>query len=456
LGAFPKLKSQCGLAALWFYERKEAMSKIDVLLVGSGGREHALAWKLRQSERLGKLYVAPGNAGTGLVAENVPIKATDIDTLLAFALEKKIDLTVVGSEDPLSLGITDLFFAKGLPIFGPTKAATQIEASKLFAKNLMTQPRSNVPTADFRVFTEYKSALSFVRKHFDPVFASRIVVKASGLALGKGAYVCRNVEEAEQALDEIMVKRAYGSAGDQVIIEKFVEGQEVSIHAFCDGTSFKLCPSSQDHKPIFDGDEGPNTGGMGAIAPVPWFRGQDYVSKRIVGPVLSGMRAVGSPFVGLLYPGLKIPEAGPQVLEFNARFGDPETQVLMRLLKTDLLTIFEACVEGRLHEVEVEWNPGYAACVVMASGGYPSSNYKKGFPITGIVEAEALSDVKVFQAGTTIKDGILVTSGGRVLAVSAVGETLQRALEKVYCAVPKINFEGAQFRTDIGAKSLQV
>jgi phosphoribosylamine--glycine ligase len=424
-----------------------------VLLVGSGGREHALAWKLCQSPRLGKLFIAPGNAGTASLGENVPLKVTDIDGLLAFALKEEINLTVVGSEDPLSLGIVDAFQAKNLAIFGPTKAATQIESSKAFSKSLMAE--EGVPTSEYRIVTDYTETLKRLRKHFsggsDPDYW--IVIKASGLALGKGAYVCRNIAEAEQALDDIMVKHLYGTAGDQVIVERFVEGQEVSIHAFCDGVSFVLCPSSQDHKPIFDGDKGPNTGGMGAIAPVPWFDDMDLVSDRIVKLVISRMRKVDNPFIGLLYPGLKMSNEGPQVLEFNARFGDPETQVLMRLLKTDILDIFEACVQGCLRDVEVEWNAGYAACVVMASGGYPGS-YNKGLPITGISAANALPGVEVFLAGVTAGGEALRTSGGRVLAVSAIGDTLKQALDQAYAGVKLIDFVGAQYRTDIGAKSL--
>jgi phosphoribosylamine--glycine ligase len=424
-----------------------------VLLIGGGGREHAIAWKLRQSPRLGELFVAPGNAGTAQIAQNIPLKATDIKELLAFALKEGIDLTVVGQDDPLALGIVDVFQANGLRIFGPTKAAAQIEASKVDAKYLMRA--CGVPTASFDVYADHTKALKKVRGYFIAPCDPPIVVKASGLALGKGAYVCRGLVEAEQALDEIMLKRLHGSAGDEVIIEKFVGGQEVSIHAFCDGKSFKLFPSAQDHKPIFDGDKGPNTGGMGTIAPVPWFNGSKVVSERIVGPILDGLRGEGAPFVGLLYPGLKISEEnGMMVLEFNARFGDPETQVYIRLLKTDLLDIFEACIDGRLDEINIEWNPGSAACVVMASAGYPSPDYKKGLPITGIDDAEALANVVVFHAGTKSIDGQLVTSGGRVLGVTGIGGTLQEALDRAYKGVECIHFEGAQYRRDIGAKSL--
>ncbi len=432
-----------------------------VLLVGGGGREHAIAWKLRQSPRFGKLFVAPGNAGTAQIAENVPVKATDVDGLLAFALKEGIEFTIVGQDDPLALGIVDAFQAKGLRIFGPTKAAAQIEASKVFSKGLMKD--CGVPTALFDVYTDHAQALEKVRQHF-ATYSFPIVVKASGLALGKGAYVCHDLPEAEAALNEVLVKRLHGSAGDNVVIEEYIDGPEVSIHAFCDGKSFKLFPSAQDHKPVFDGDKGPNTGGMGTIAPVPWFVSYDEVSSQVVGPILEGLRKNGSSFAGLLYPGLKLRERDPAatseyvpyVLEFNARFGDPETQVYMRLLKTDLLDIFEACVDGRLHEINVEWNPGFAACIVMASGGYPSPDYKKGLPITGIDNAEILPGVVVFHAGTKQADGQLVISGGRVLGVTGIGATLQEALDHAYNGVECIHFEGAQYRKDIGAKSLAV
>jgi len=436
------------------------MKKKKVLLVGGGGREHAIAWKLSQSSGIERLYVAPGNAGTASVAENVPIKATDIDGLLAFAISEGIGFTIVGQDDPLALGIVDAFQAKGLKIFGPTKAAAQIEASKAFSKRLMKD--CGVPTALFNVYTDHAQALQDVRRHFAD-WHFPVVVKASGLALGKGAYVCHDLAEAETALDEIMVKKIHGSAGDEIIIEEYIDGPEVSIHAFCDGKSFKLFPAAQDHKTVFDGNKGPNTGGMGTIAPVPWFTGYDDVKDQVISPILEGLRDNSSPFTGLLYPGIRLRERDPaatseyvpNVLEFNARFGDPETQVYMRLLKTDLLDILEACVEGRLQDVDIEWNPVFAACVVMASGGYPSSDYKKGLPITGIGDAETLPGVVVFHAGTKqTDDGQLVTSGGRVLGVTAVGKTLQKALDRAYSGVERIRFEGAHWREDIGAVSL--
>ncbi|MFA6295299.1 MAG: phosphoribosylamine--glycine ligase [Candidatus Paceibacterota bacterium] len=427
-----------------------SQDKKKVLLIGGGGREHAIAWRLERSPRLGKLYVAPGNAGTSQIAENVPLIATDINGLLDFALKKKVDLTIVGPDDPLALGIVDAFQAKGQKIFGPTKAAAQIESSKVFSKKLMGD--CGVPTAPFEVYIKYTEAIECVSKHFGHNNLP-IVIKASGLALGKGAYVCSNLSEARQALGEIMIIKAHGRAGDQVIIEGFVDGPEISAHAFCDGKSFKLFPSAQDHKPIFDGDQGPNTGGMGAIAPVPWFDQCDVVGRSIVRPILAGLQKNNSPFVGLLYPGLKVLGHELTTLEFNARFGDPETQVYMRLLKTDLLDIIEACVEGRLHEIEIEWHPGFAVCVVIASSGYPSAIDTRKLPITGIDKAESIPGIVVFHAGTKIVGNQLVASGGRVLGVTGVGMNLRDTIYYTYKGVEEIHFEGMQYRRDIGAKS---
>jgi len=425
-----------------------------ILIIGGGGREHALAWKLEQSRRIAKIFVAPGNGGTAEIAENVKIRATDIEGLLAFALEKRIDLTIVGQDDPLAMGIVDLFQKNGLRIFGPSQTAAEIESSKVFSKDLMNL--LHIPTAPFSILSNPEDASSIARRHFASS-TEPLVLKASGLALGKGAYVCGNLEEAKVAIDDIMLTRIYGAAGDQMIIEKFIAGQEVSIHAFCDGISFKLFPSAQDHKPIFESDKGPNTGGMGTIAPVPWFTQSKEVSELILEPILVGLKEEDRPFKGLLFPGLKISEDGPVVLEFNARFGDPETQVYMRLLKTDLLDIFETCVDGRLHEIDIEWYPGFAACIVLASSGYPSPDYKKHIPVTGIKDAELLPGVVVFHAGTARRiDGHLVTSGGRVLGVTGIGATLEEALKSAYEGVDRIHFEGMQFRKDIGAKSLGV
>ena len=421
----------------------------NVLIIGSGGREHALAWKLAQSLRIGKLYVAPGNGGTHQIAENVSIDATDIEGLIQFAEKNEISLTVVGPDDPLALGVVDAFRSRGLRIFGPTRATAEIESSKAFAKNLMSE--ASIPTATFKIFSEYDKALSYVRKRGVP-----IVVKASGLALGKGVYVCKTLAEAEVALKEIMVDNVHKEDGSEVVIEEFLDGQEISIHALCDGKTFVLLPPAQDHKPIHDNDEGKNTGGMGTIAPLSWVSTDTLkiISDQIVRPTLEALTKCGRPFTGLLYPGLKITSSGLKVLEFNARFGDPETQSYMRLLKTDLLDILEACVDGTLAELAIEWHSGFAVCVVMASGGYPDE-YRKGVPLRGVAEAECVSNVVVFHAGT-IFENELKTSGGRVLGVSATGNTLRDALNSAYEAAQLIQFEGMQYRSDIGAKALSI
>lgn len=421
--------------------------KTNILIIGSGGREHALAWKLAKSPRIGKLYVAPGNGGTRQVAENILIDTKDIDGLIKFAEKNEIGLTVVGPDDPLALGVVDAFQARGLRIFGPTRAAAEIESSKAFAKNLMSE--ANIPTATFKIFNEYDKALSHVRECGAP-----IVIKASGLALGKGVYVCKTLAQAEGALAEIMIDNVHKEAGNEVVIEEFLDGQEISIHAFCDGKTFVLLPPAQDHKPIRDNDEGKNTGGMGTIAPVSWVNANTLkvIGEQVVRPTLEALKKCGRPFSGLLYPGLKMTSNGLKVLEFNARFGDPETQSYMRLLKTDLLDILEACVNGTLAELSIEWHSGFAVCVVIASGGYPDK-YKKGVPLRGIAEAERVSSVVIFHAGTNFENE-LKTSGGRVLGISAIGDTLRDALDRAYEAARLIQFEGMQYRNDIGAKAL--
>lgn len=423
------------------------MGNTNVLIIGSGGREHALAWKLAQSPRIGKLYVAPGNGGARQVAQNIPIESTDIDKLLQFVVKNEIGLTVVGPDDPLALGVVDAFRARGLRIFGPTRAAAEIESSKAFAKNLMSE--ASIPTATFKIFSEHDKALAYVRERGVP-----IVIKASGLALGKGVYVCRTLAQAEVSLAEIMLDHVHKEAGSEVVIEEFLDGQEISIHAFCDGKTFVLLPPAQDHKPIRDNDEGKNTGGMGTIAPVAWVSADalKIIGEQVVRPTLEALTKCGRPFSGLLYPGLKMTSNGLKVLEFNARFGDPETQSYMRLLKTDLLDILEACVNGSLAELEIEWHSGFAVCVVIASGGYPDE-YKKGVPIRGIAEAERVSNIVIFHAGTNFENE-LKTSGGRVLGVSAIGDTLRDALDRAYEAARLIQFEGIQYRNDIGAKAL--
>lgn len=421
-----------------------------VLVVDTGGRGHALAWKLKQSPHVSKVFVAPGNGGTERMAANIPLKVTDISALLEFAKSEKIDLTVVGNEDALAAGIVDVFQAAGLKIFGPTRNAALIEASKVYSKNLMR--RFNVPTAGFATFTSIDAAVQFVKMRNEP-----FVVKANGLALGKGAYVCHNVSDGLNAISDIMVKGIFGSAGYEIVVEGFVDGPEVSVHALCDGKNYILLPTAQDHKPALDGDKGKNTGGMGTIAPVPGY-GVDFlarVGEEIVQPTIKGLAQDGASFTGCLYPGLKIPQDGPKVLEFNARFGDPETQSYMRLLESDLFELLEACVNGNLSDCDVRWAPGFAVCIIAASKGYPDS-YKKGFPIVGIQSAERIPGVVVFHSGTAWQKGCLVTSGGRVLGVTAIGKTLPEALETAYSAVNRIAFPGMQFRSDIGQKALSM
>ncbi|MSU74036.1 phosphoribosylamine--glycine ligase [Candidatus Kaiserbacteria bacterium] len=423
---------------------------MDILVVGSGAREHALLWKLRQSPRVGKLYVAPGNGGTALLAENVPIGVMEFEKLAKFAKEKRIGLTVPGPDDAFVGGIVDVFQTYGLRVWGPTKEAAQTEGSKAFAKQLMHEAK--IPTAEFEIFSNPTAALAHVRTRGAP-----LVIKASGLALGKGVYVCHTIEEAEQAIQEIMIDRAHKGAGDEVVIEEYLDGPEISIHALTGGTTHVLFPASQDHKRALDGDQGKNTGGMGTIAPVPWVTPEIMASieSQVVIPTFEALKKRGVEFKGLLFPGLIITVNGPKVLEYNARFGDPETQVYMRLLKTDLLDLLEASADGTMDAIRdsIEWHRGFAANIVMASGGYPDA-YVTGFPISGIAEAEQDEHIVVFQAGTKIDNNELVTAGGRVLSVSAIGGTLKQALDRAYEAVGKIHFEGMHFRRDIGAKSL--
>ncbi len=418
---------------------------VDVLLVGSGGREHALAWKLSQSPRIGKLYIAPGNGGTSQCGENVDIAATDIKKLLAFAQEKNIGLTVVGPENPLDLGIVDAFKAAGLKIFGPMRAAAQIESSKVFSKNLMEE--AGVPTAQFKTFSDLSSALAYVTERGAP-----IVVKDSALVFGKGVTICRTVQEAQDALRDI-----FSTKGKQVVIEDFLEGPEVSIHAICSGTDFVLLPASQDHKRVGEGDTGKMTGGIGAIYPLPFVTPElmEEIGKTIVRPILQALADAGTPFSGLLYPGLILTKTGPKVIEFNSRFGDPECELYMRILQDDILTILEASASGDMRGLSVVC--GQMGCVnlILCSGGYPDE-YKKGLPITGIEEAEKVPDAIVFHAGTKYQGRTLITNGGRVLGVTAVAPTLKEALDAAYEAADKIRFEGKYYRRDIGAKALGV
>lgn len=420
---------------------------MDVLLIGGGGREHAIAWKLRQSPHLGKLFIVPGNAGTLGLGENVAIAATDIPALVEFARKNQVGLTIVGPDDPLALGIVDEFQKRKLRILGPTKAAAQIEASKAFAKELMRE--ANIPTAAYATFHDHTPALAYVRAQGAP-----IVVKASGLTLGKGVVVCKTIEEAEAALEDMMIKKTLGDAGNEVVIEEYLEGQEISIHALCDGIDFRMFPSAQDHKRALDGDLGKNTGGMGTIAPVPWVTPEMMydIERRIVKPALEAIAYKAGLFTGVLFPGIIMTEGGPKVLEFNARFGDPETQVYMRLLKTDLLEVLSAAVDKRLGEIQLEWEPQHAANIVLASGGYPDA-YEKGFEIMGLDNASRMPEAVVFHAGTALKDDKVLTNGGRVLGVSAIGSPLKRALDRAYQAADAIQFECKHMRRDIGAKS---
>jgi phosphoribosylamine--glycine ligase len=419
-----------------------------ILIVGAGGREHALAWKLKQEPGI-ELFCAPGNGGTDGIGTNVPISAEDIPGLHEFARDKKIDLTIAGPEAPLVLGIVDLFTAKGLTVFGPTRDAARIEGSKSFSKNLMK--KYDIPTAEFAEFTDRASALTYIERHGAP-----LVVKADGLAAGKGVILCSTVAEAKAAVDLIMLDREFGDAGDKVVIEELLTGEEASFLAFSDGKTVVPLATSQDHKAIFDGDTGPNTGGMGAYSPAPVVTDALFtrVMDEIMIPTVRAMEQEGHPYVGILYAGLMIRDGLPKVLEFNARFGDPEAQPLLMRMRGSLSDVLIKAVEGRLSEVSLAWDPRPAVCVVMASGGYPGP-YEKGKVISGIDDAEKLDDVVVFQAGTKRKDGKLLTSGGRVLGVTALGSDLRAAIDRAYAAVDRITWDGAYCRRDIGAKGLR-
>ncbi|WP_457653928.1 phosphoribosylamine--glycine ligase [Rhodocaloribacter sp.] len=423
-----------------------------ILIVGGGGREHALAWALARSPHRPELFIAPGNAGTEALGENVALAPDDVPGLLAFARARGIDLTVVGPEQPLVAGIVDAFTEAGLPIVGPTAAAARLEGSKAFAKAFMA--RHGIPTAAHRTFTadEYAEAVAYLEARGAP-----IVVKASGLAAGKGAVVCETPDAARAALDAMMRDQRFGAAGDEVVIEEYMTGEEASLFALTDGEAYVLLAPAQDHKRIGEGDTGPNTGGMGAYAPAPVATDEVLRKARaeIIEPTLRGMAAEGHPYRGVLYVGLMITDEGPKVVEYNCRFGDPEAQVVIPLLQSDLLELFLVLTEGRLEAAKPVFHPGASACVVLASKGYPGP-YEKGFVIEGIEAAEAMPDVVVMHAGTR-RDaaGEVVTAGGRVLAVSALGADLAEALEKAYRAVDVIHFDGMQYRRDIGQKGLK-
>ncbi len=420
-----------------------------VLVVGGGGREHALVWKISQSPKVTKIYAAPGNAGIAQLAECVPIKAEDIAGLLAFAQSTMIDLTIVGPEGPLSRGIVDVFTQAGLRAFGPSGKAAEIEASKRFSKDLMK--KYSIPTAEYEVFVDKAAAASFVRQKGAP-----IVIKADGLAAGKGVVVAETMEEALKALDVIMTEKAFGSAGDRVVIEECLKGEEASFMAFSDGKTVVPMASSQDHKRVFDSDKGPNTGGMGAYSPAPIVtkKLERKVMDTIMIPTVRAMEKEGRTFKGVLYAGLMIHDGEAKVLEFNARFGDPETQPVMARLETDLIEIIDAILAGTLSKIDIKWKPDSAVCVVMASGGYPGS-YEKGKVITGLENAVKKKDVVVFHAGTALKNGAVVTDGGRVLGVTGLGPVIAAAIDNAYAGVREISYEGAHYRRDIGARALE-
>jgi phosphoribosylamine--glycine ligase len=429
---------------------------MNLLVIGSGGREHALVWKLAQSPEAAGIWCAPGNAGisgervarTGALVEPVAIGAEDLARLLAFALEKKPDLTVVGPDNPLALGIVDLFQSHGLRIWGPNQKAAQFESSKAFAQTFME--KHGIPTARAGVFTEFAAASRFAAS-----LGGRCAVKADGLALGKGVLVCHDMAQADDAIEQLLVKQAFGAAGATIVIQELLEGTEVSLHVLCDGRTARLFPTSQDHKRALDADQGPNTGGMGACSPAPFLDDVELraAGRKIIEPWLRGCAAEGIDFRGILYPGIMLTRDGPKVLEFNARFGDPETQVYLPRLENDLLELLEASVSGTLDRHELKWSTSPAVCVVMASGGYPG-NYAKGKAITGLAEASLLPNTKVFHAGTALAGGQTVTNGGRVLGVTAWGADLRAARAAAYGAVEKIRFDGAHYRGDIAAKAL--
>jgi len=420
-----------------------------VLLVGSGGREHAIAWKLSQSKKLTKLYCAPGNPGTAQYGENVDIADTDIDALVKFAQGADIGLAVIGPEDPLAAGAVDAFEAVGIKAFGPSRQAAQLEADKAFAKEIMRA--NSIPTGESRTFTNFADAKAYIASRDEAV-----VIKAAGLAKGKGVFVCDEPSEGILAAEQIMQDRIFGDAGNTVIVEDKLLGQEASILAFVDGRNIYVMESAQDHKPIGEGDTGPNTGGMGAYCPAPIVTDKlmDQIVKEILVPTIDGMNRCDAPYRGILYAGLMLTQGGPRVLEYNCRFGDPETQPILMRLKSDLLQVMLAVCSGKLDTVDLKWDPRPAVCVVISSGGYPGS-YEKGKVIEGLDEAAKLKDVMVFHAGTAKKDGKIVTNGGRVLGVTALGDTIAEAKARAYEAVDKIRFEGAYCRRDIADKALK-
>lgn len=422
------------------------MKKQSILVVGSGGREHTIVWKLAQSERVGKLYCAPGNGGIAELAECVPINVMDKGAMVAFAKDNQIDLTVVAPDDPLADGMVDAFEAAGLRAFGPSAAAAIIEGSKAFSKDLMK--KYDIPTAGYEVFTDYNSACEYLQTITYPT-----VVKADGLALGKGVIIAKTKEEAVIAVDEMMNKSKFGTAGTKVVIEEFMTGPEVSILTFVDGKTIIPMISSQDHKRALDNDEGLNTGGMGTFAPSSKYTDEvkAFAEANILQRTVDAMAQEGRPFKGVLYFGLMLTPEGPKVLEYNARFGDPETQVVLPLMKSDLLDVFEAVIDEKLDEISIQWSEKAAVCVVQASGGYPLS-YEKGYEITGLDEMKQYDDTVVFHAGTAKKGNTVVTNGGRVLGITAIADNLESAIEKAYQKINVVTFKDVHYRTDIGRK----
>lgn len=420
-----------------------------VLVIGSGGREHTLVWKITQSPKVSQVYCAPGNAGISRLAQCINIDADNIDKLADFAKKEKIDLTVVGPELPLSQGIVNEFNQQGLRIFGPSKEATEIESSKVFSKFLLK--KYNIPTANYEVFQNSEKALAYIQQQTFP-----LVIKADGLAAGKGVFIVENLVQARDALNTLMDEKQFGDAGRQVIIEEFLEGEEVSILAFCDGKTVIPMVSSQDHKKIFDNDQGPNTGGMGAYSPVPFY--PDELEKRvleeILKPTVKGLQNEGKEYKGVLYAGLILTKEGPKVLEFNARFGDPENQVILPRLKTDLIDILNAVIDSTLHKINIQWEDNTAVCVVVASGGYPGK-YQKGKVISGLERLEKMKNMIAFHAGTKFQDNQVITSGGRVLGITAWDETISKAKEKAYKGVKEIYFEDMHYRKDIAVKAIK-
>lgn len=421
------------------------MENLKVLVVGSGGREHTLVWKLAQSDKISKIYCAPGNAGIAQIAECVSLGVEDIPGIVDFCQKETIDLVVVGPELPLTLGLVDALEKAGIKAFGPKQKAAELEGSKVFSKNLMA--RYGIPTARYGVFSDLQQAKDFAREISGPW-----VVKADGLAAGKGVLICSTLEETDAAIEMVLVKRFFGTAGEKVIIEEFLRGEELSLMAFCDGHTVVPMVSAQDHKRVFSGDQGPNTGGMGAYSPAPVATPRlcKEIEEKVLQPTLKAMAQEGRFFKGILYAGMMITEQGPRVLEFNARFGDPETQVVLPRLQTDLVEIILAVIEERLANLKIEWREEACVSVVVASGGYPG-NYEKGFPINGL--AEVPEEVLIFHSGTSLQEGKIVTAGGRVLAVTALGNSLQEAVDLAYRGVKEIKFQGVHFRDDIAYRA---